>query len=46
MEPVRRLLLPDGRRRFNDIKAQYRGISQQMLTRTLRGLERGGIVTG
>src|ERR1700730_9910185 len=30
---------------FNDIKRNTGGISQQMLTRTLRGLERDGIVT-
>jgi DNA-binding HxlR family transcriptional regulator len=39
------LLLRDGPRRFNDIKRNTAGISQQMLTRTLRGLERDGIVT-
>jgi DNA-binding HxlR family transcriptional regulator len=38
-------LLRDGSRRFNDIKRNTAGISQQMLTRTLRGLERDGIVT-
>jgi len=30
---------------FDDIKRNTAGISQQMLTRTLRGLERDGIVT-
>jgi DNA-binding HxlR family transcriptional regulator len=39
------MLLRDGPRRFNDIKRNTSGISQQMLTRTLRGLERDGIVT-
>jgi DNA-binding HxlR family transcriptional regulator len=39
------MLLRDGPRRFNDIKRSTAGISQQMLTRTLRGLERDGIVT-
>jgi DNA-binding HxlR family transcriptional regulator len=39
------MLLRDGPRRFNDIKRKTDGISQQMLTRTLRGLERDGIVT-
>jgi hypothetical protein len=34
------MLLRDGPRRFNDIKRNTAGISQQMLTRTLRGLER------
>ena len=38
-------LLQAGPRRFNDIKRNTAGISQQMLTRTLRGLERDGIVT-
>jgi len=31
-------------RRFNDLKRQVGGISQQMLTRTLRTLERDGLV--
>src|SRR4051794_386299 len=39
------LLLRDGPRRFNDIKRAAGGISQQMLTRTLRALERDGMVT-
>jgi DNA-binding HxlR family transcriptional regulator len=39
------MLLRDGPRRFNDIKRNTSGISQQMLTRTLRGLERDGMVT-
>ena len=39
------MLLRDGPRRFNDIKRNTTGISQQMLTRTLRGLERDGMVT-
>lgn len=39
------LLLRDGPRRFNDIKRNTGGISQQMLTRTLRALERDGLVT-
>ena len=39
------MLLRAGPRRFNDIKRNTSGISQQMLTRTLRGLERDGIVT-
>jgi len=39
------LLLRDGPRRFNDIKRNTGGISQQMLTRTLRALERDGMVT-
>ena len=39
------MLLRDGPRRFNDIKRAAGGISQQMLTRTLRALERDGMVT-
>ena len=38
------VLLGSGTRRFNEIKRSIDGISQQMLTRTLRGLERDGIV--
>jgi DNA-binding HxlR family transcriptional regulator len=38
------VLLGDGARRFNEIKRSIEGISQQMLTRTLRGLERDGVV--
>lgn len=33
-----------GSRRFNGIKRQVGGISQQMLTRTLKALERDGMV--
>ncbi|WP_037230598.1 winged helix-turn-helix transcriptional regulator [Roseobacter sp. GAI101] len=36
--------LRDKPRRFNDVKRYVTGISQQMLTRTLRGLERDGLV--
>ena len=39
------MLLRDGPRRFNEIKRMIDGISQQMLTRTLRGLERDGMAT-
>jgi DNA-binding HxlR family transcriptional regulator len=39
------MLLGDGRRRFNEIKRMVGGISQRMLTLTLRGLERDGLVT-
>jgi DNA-binding HxlR family transcriptional regulator len=39
------MLLRDSPRRFNEIKRTVNGISQQMLTRTLRGLERDGMVT-
>lgn len=37
--------LRQGPRRFNEIKRNITGISQQMLTRTLRALERDGMVT-
>jgi DNA-binding HxlR family transcriptional regulator len=39
------MLLGDGTRRFNEIKRMVGGISQRMLTLTLRGLERDGLVT-
>jgi len=39
------MLLGDGPRRFNEIKRAVGGISQRMLTLTLRGLERDGLVT-
>jgi DNA-binding HxlR family transcriptional regulator len=37
--------LGEGTRRFTDLKRGVDGISQRMLTVTLRGLERDGIVT-
>lgn len=37
--------LADGSKRFNEIKRLVGGISQRMLTLTLKGLERDGIVT-
>lgn len=37
--------LRDGSRRFNELKRAVTGISQNMLTHTLRGLERDGLVT-
>jgi DNA-binding HxlR family transcriptional regulator len=37
--------LGEGTRRFTDLKRGIGGISQRMLTVTLRGLERDGIVT-
>lgn len=37
--------LSRGARRFNEIKRNVTGISQQMLTRTLKALERDGMVT-
>jgi DNA-binding HxlR family transcriptional regulator len=39
------MLLGEGPRRFNEIKRTVGGISQRMLTLTLRGLERDGLVT-
>ncbi|PFH12349.1 DNA-binding HxlR family transcriptional regulator [Collimonas sp. PA-H2] len=39
------VLLGDGSKRFNEIKRAVGGISQRMLTLTLRGLERDGLVT-
>lgn len=39
------VLLGDGPRRFTEIKRLVGGISQRMLTLTLRGLERDGLVT-
>src|ERR1700722_771008 len=39
------MLLGDGPRRFSEIKRAIGGISQRMLTLTLRGLERDGLVT-
>ncbi len=37
--------LGEGPRRFNEIKRMIGGISQRMLTLTLRGLERDGMLT-
>jgi DNA-binding HxlR family transcriptional regulator len=37
--------LGDGPQRFNELKRSIGGISQRMLTLTLRGLERDGLVT-
>jgi DNA-binding HxlR family transcriptional regulator len=39
------VLLGNGPKRFNEIKRMVGGISQRMLTFTLRGLERDGLVT-
>ena len=39
------VLLGDGPKRFNEIRRMVDGISQRMLTFTLRGLERDGLVT-
>ncbi|MBN8608068.1 MAG: helix-turn-helix transcriptional regulator [Caulobacterales bacterium] len=38
------MMLGQGSKRFNEIKRGINGISQRMLTLTLRGLERDGIV--
>jgi DNA-binding HxlR family transcriptional regulator len=38
-------MLREGPRRFSDLKRTIEGISQRMLTLTLRGLERDGLVT-
>src|SRR4051812_38554725 len=39
------MMLSDGPRRFSELKRMVDGISQRMLTLTLRGLERDGLVT-
>jgi DNA-binding HxlR family transcriptional regulator len=39
------MTLAGGPKRFNEIKRHIDGISQRMLTLTLRGLERDGLVT-
>lgn len=39
------VLLRDGATRFNELRRAIDGISQRMLTLTLRGLERDGLVT-
>ena len=39
------VLLGGGPKRFNEIRRMVGGISQRMLTFTLRGLERDGLVT-
>ena len=38
------VLLGDASRRFNELRRSIDGISQRMLTTTLRGLERDGLV--
>jgi len=38
-------LLGDGRKRFSELRREIEGISQRMLTLTLKGLERDGLVT-
>ena len=39
------VLLGDGRKRFSDLRRMIDGISQRMLTLTLKGLERDGLIT-
>jgi len=39
------VLLGDGPRRFNEMNRSLEGISQRMLTFTLKGLERDGMLT-
>lgn len=39
------LLLGDSDRRFNELRRRIGGISQKMLSQTLRSLERDGLVT-
>jgi DNA-binding HxlR family transcriptional regulator len=39
------VLLADGPKRFSELRRAIEGISQRMLTLTLRGLERDGLVT-
>jgi DNA-binding HxlR family transcriptional regulator len=39
------MILADGSKRFSELKRAIDGISQRMLTLTLRGLERDGLVT-
>lgn len=38
------MILADGPRRFSELKREIDGISQRMLTLSLRGLERDGLV--
>jgi DNA-binding HxlR family transcriptional regulator len=39
------MMLGEGPNRFNELKRKIGGISQRMLTLTLRGLERDGLIT-
>jgi DNA-binding HxlR family transcriptional regulator len=38
-------LLGDGKKRFSELRRAIEGISQRMLTLTLKGLERDGLIT-
>jgi DNA-binding HxlR family transcriptional regulator len=38
-------LLGDGKKRFSELRRTVEGISQRMLTLTLKGLERDGLIT-
>ena len=38
-------LLGNGKKRFSELRRSIEGISQRMLTLTLRGLERDGLIT-
>jgi DNA-binding HxlR family transcriptional regulator len=38
------IALSDGSRRYSELAARIEGVSQKMLTQTLRGLERDGMV--
>jgi DNA-binding HxlR family transcriptional regulator len=39
------IVLAEGSRRYSELAARIEGISQKMLTQTLRGLERDGLLT-
>lgn len=39
------ILLKEETKRFSELKREIEGISQKMLTQTLRGLERDGLIT-
>lgn len=39
------VLLGDGKKRFSELRRSIEGISQRMLTLTLKGLERDGLIT-
>ncbi|HQN65342.1 MAG TPA: helix-turn-helix domain-containing protein [Methylophilus sp.] len=39
------ILLKDETKRFSELKREIEGISQKMLTQTLRGLERDGLIS-